>query len=297
MNDQAENLRSIVEQRNQNENPNQSASGQGARVITVTSGKGGVGKTNFTINLAISLAKQNKRVFILDADFGLANVELLFGIIPRYNLSNVFNEDMDIEDIATDGPMGIKFISGGSGLKELANITNKQMAYIIEKFSYLDKVSDIILIDTGAGLDNAVLNFVKASNETIILTTPEPTSITDAYAIVKAISEENIEMPELKVVVNMAEDHNEGLEVFEKMNKVSTRFLNIELKSLGYLPRDNNLIRAVKKQQPVVISYPNSEISRGIENISKAILTSSSTVMPETRGIKNFMRRLAGVFK
>lgn len=293
--DQAEGLRNIVRQKQLAEAPPKLD--VSSRVITVTSGKGGVGKTNFTVNLAISLAKCNKRVFIIDADFGLANIEVLFGVIPKYNLAHVFSGQKDIRDIVSDGPMGVKFLSGGSGLRELANITDKQMSFIIEKFTYLDSVSDIILIDTGAGISDAVINFIKASKETVIITTPEPTSITDAYAIIKATRETSGDSPEIKVVVNRVDDYKEGSEVFDKISKVAKRFLNLDIVNLGYIPYDNNMIKSVKNQKPVMIGYPNSDASRAIDAIAKRLLDSSIPLSNQSSGIKGFMRKLSGIFK
>lgn len=293
--DQAENLRNIVRQKHITEEiPKVEVS---SRVITVTSGKGGVGKTNFTVNLAVALAKSNKRVVIIDADFGLANIEVLFGVIPKYNLAHVFSGQKDIRDIISEGPYGVKFLSGGSGLRELANITDKQMSYIIEKFTYLDSVSDVILIDTGAGISDSVINFIKASKETVIITTPEPTSITDAYAIIKTAKEASGFFPEIKVIINRVDDFKEGSEVFDKISKVAKRFLDLDLVNLGYIPFDASMIKAVKNQQPMIIGYPNCEASRAIDSIAKRLLDSSIPVSDQSYGIKGFMRKLSGIFK
>ena len=244
--DQANNLRNLINQVEKGE----SVIDLSSRVITVTSGKGGVGKTNFSLNLAIQFSKLNKKVIIIDADFGLANIEVLFGIIPRYSLADVLKGKRDIEEVLTDGPMGIRFISGGSGLRELSNITERQMNYFINNFSYLDAISDIIIIDTGAGISKSVINFIKASGETIIVTTPEPTSVTDAYALIKTIKEESVKMPDFKIVVNRVDDDEEGLEIFNKINRAATRFLGVSLENLGYIPYDKYLVKVVKNQQP-----------------------------------------------
>lgn len=268
-----------------------------SRVITITSGKGGVGKTNFAVNLAINLKRRGKRVVIMDADFGLANIEVLFGIIPRFSLADVLFGGKSINDVITNGPLGIPFVSAGSGLRELANINEKQMDFLIENFNYLDSISDIILIDTGAGISKSVINFIKASTETVIVTTPEPTSITDAYALIKTIKEEESGIPEFKIVVNRVDDFEEGKEVFEKLNRVATRFLGIGLTSLGYIPYDNNLIKAVKRQQPVSLSFPNTIFSKAMESISLKLLD----IKPEQNssehvGLMSFMKRLANIF-
>jgi len=267
-----------------------------ARVITVTSGKGGVGKTNFTVNLAMAMAKRGKRVFIIDADFGLANIEVLFGVIPRYNLSHVFNGTMELKDIVTEGPSGIKFLSGGSGLRELAKITDMQMAYIIDKFTYIDSVSDIILIDTGAGISDSIISFIKASSETVIITTPEPTSVTDAYAIVKAARETGGGGPIIKLVINRVDDFKEGSDIYNKISKVAKRFLDLDLINLGYIPYDNSMVKAVKNQKPMISVYPNCEASRAIEAIARKLLETPETSQGGN-GIKGFMKKLTGIFK
>ena len=265
--DQADNLRNLINKNNlEQRNKKIELS---SRVITVTSGKGGVGKTNFSLNLAIQFSKFNKKVVIIDADFGLANIEVLFGILPKYNLADVLRGERDVEEVLTDGPMGIKFISGGSGLKELSNITEKQLNYFINNFSYLDAISDIIIIDTGAGISRSVVNFIKASDETIIVTTPEPTSVTDAYALIKTIKEENHgTTPDFKVVVNRVDDEEEGDEIFNKISRASSKFLGIPLQNLGYIPYDKFLVKAVKHQQPATICFPNCEFTKSIEKIS-----------------------------
>ena len=208
--DQAEKLRDMVKQKNLSEIP--PVPEMTSRIITVASGKGGVGKSNVTLNLAIAFAKQDKRVVIIDADFGLANIEVLFGIVPKYNLGHVFIGDKTIDEIITEGPLGIKLVSGGSGIRELANFDERRMAMVIEKLAYLDTISDIILIDTGAGISDTVISFIRASMETIIITTPEPTSLTDAYAVVKTVYGDcgfGV-TPKFKVLVNRAESAAEA---------------------------------------------------------------------------------------
>lgn len=289
--DQANNLRNLI-----NKNGMQNYTELSSRVITVTSGKGGVGKTNFSVNLAILFSKMNKRVVIIDADFGLANIEVLFGIIPRYSLADVLKGQKDVEEVLTDGPMGIKFISGGSGLKELSNITEKQMNYFINNFSYLDAISDIIIIDTGAGISKSVINFIKASDETIIITTPEPTSVTDAYALIKTIKEENQRIPDFKVVVNRVDDEEEGLEIYNKISRASSRFLGIQLQNLGYIPYDRFLVKAVKHQEPATICFPNCEFTKALEKIGSNLMNIPYKNESGNNGIKGFMKRLVNIF-
>lgn len=279
----------------------------GARVITVSSGKGGVGKTNLVVNLAIYLGNIGQRIMIVDADFGLANIEVLLGIIPKYSLSDVFNGRMTVEDIITNGPLGVKFISGGSGFRDIANLSDMQMKYIIESFFFLDKISDLILIDTGAGISNQVINFIKASNETVIVTTPEPTSIMDAYALIKMIAEDKDNMPEIKIVVNKADDKDEGDAVFGKLDRVAGKFLDLNLVNLGFIPNDNNLVRAVKNQQPAIVSFPNAAFSKSVRLIGQRLTknidnnnfynNSNISKIENIDSSGSFIRKLAGYIR
>lgn len=267
-----------------------------ARVITVTSGKGGVGKTNVSVNLAINFIKKGKKVVILDADFGLANVEVLFGVTPKYSLAHIILGTKKIEDIISDGPLGIKFISGGSGLKQLANITESQIQFIIKSFAYLDSIFDVVIVDTGAGISDSVLNFVKISTETIIVTTPEPTSLTDCYTVIKTITEGGVKIPKLKLIINKVEDENEGLEVFEKLKNVCGNFLNTNIISLGSIPDDKYLVKAVKRQIPITICYPNSEATKAIEKISENLIQINGN-FKDSEGVMSYMKKLVNIFK
>ena len=293
--DQANNLRNLMN--NAGLTPTGTTlSNVSARVITVTSGKGGVGKSNFSANLAIQFAKMGKRVVIVDADFGLANIEVIFGILPRFNLANVLRGEKGIHEVLTEGPCGIKFISGGSGLKELANVSDRQLVYFLDQFAYLDKIADIIIIDTGAGISKTVVSFIKASDETIFVTTPEPTSITDAYALIKTVCEANDTAPNFKIVINRVDDDEEGNEVFEKLSKVAYKFLRIKIENLGAIPYDRDLVRAVKSQRPAIISYPESMFSHSIENIGYKLMNIDYSVSVRERGLKGFVRKLANIF-
>ncbi len=286
--DQASQLRDIV-RRGGAQNHDET------RVITVTSGKGGVGKTNFTINLAIFFASMGRRVVVVDADFGLANIEVLLGIIPDYSLADVLAHRRSIQDVLTPGPKGVSFLSGGSGFSSLANISEKQMQSIINAFSFLDEYADVIIVDTGAGISRSVTNFVHASSETIVITTTEPTSITDAYALIKSIREDGAQIPQISVVVNRADSPSEGVEVFEKLHKVSKRFLNLDLTYLGSVGHDQNLVRAVKQQQPAIIAYPNTPFSQQLSTIGRKLL--DLPVPVENRGgMKTFLKRLVKIF-
>lgn len=294
MMDQAEKLRKIVNEQNR-QLENSVSKTRKSRVITITSGKGGVGKSNFTANLAIQLQRTDRKVVIIDADLGLANIEVIFGIVPQFNLTDVIYGRKSIAEIMTPGPLGINFISGGSGIQDLIHLNSQQLSNFISSLSLLDEYADIILIDTGAGLTDSVINFSKAADEIILVTTPEPTSVTDAYSLIKVLCKNNL-IPNIKLLVNRVEDDEEGKEIFNKLYRVSKKFLNIEINELGYLPYDKNLIKSVKLQEPVCISFPNSEISRAFRKISYKI-TEDEPQEEMNSGFTSFVKRLMHVFE
>lgn len=261
MMDQAQKLRDIV-----SENATDETGKTDARIITISSGKGGVGKTNFTVNLAIALAKLNKRVTIIDADLGLANVDVLFGLVPKYNLSHVLKGEISVQECLFKGPYDINIISGGSGIMDLIDLEQNQLEKLIHTLLYFNDVSDYILIDTGAGLSKSVISFVDAASDVMLVITPDPTSITDAYALIKNIVKENEK--KIKLIINRVESNEEGDEVFNKLDQAVSKFLGRELENLGYIFEDNNLKKAVRKQMPVLEAYPRAISSKGIENIA-----------------------------
>lgn len=264
--DQAERLRNIIKKQDL-----QPDTERVAKVITVTSGKGGVGKTSLSVNLAIQLSRMGKRVVIFDADFGLANIEIMLGLRPKYNLADLMYRGKNIEDIITYGPENIGFISGGSGINELANLSRDQVFSLIQRLGELDRIADVIIVDTGAGISDTVLEFVAASEEVLLVATPEPTSITDAYALLKTLNRKASYKPEktvVKMVANQVRGEKEATELFEKLGVVVGKFLDIEVKFLGSVPYDKNMQRAVMHQAPVCISKPESESARAVRNIA-----------------------------
>jgi flagellar biosynthesis protein FlhG len=266
--DQAQQLRNVIKARNQNQI-------QTARVITVTSGKGGVGKSNVTVNLAIQLRKAGKRVIIFDADFGLANVEVMFGTIPKHNLSDLIYHGKSISNIITAGPMDIGFISGGSGVIGLNNLYTEQIQFLVRSLSELNELADVILIDTGAGVSDQVLKFVMASPEVLLITTPEPSSLTDAYSLLKAMYRNpNFVSGEtrIRVISNRVLSREEGTAVYEKLNSVVEQFLHGSLDYLGMVPQDPALERSVRAQRPVSMNAPNSPSARAFETLAGNLL-------------------------
>jgi len=302
--DQAEKLRRIVNKHNSEPTNNSNnnilsdkiAIAKKAKVITVTSGKGGVGKTNITVNLAISLSQKGYRVVIIDADLGLSNIDVIFGIVPKYTLLDSIKNDMSIMDILCDGPNNIKFISGGSGVQELIHLDNSSLDSFIANMSILDQIADYILIDTGAGLSDTVMNFVISADEVVLVVTPEPTSITDAYALVKTVS--NIKKDcSINVLINRADNENEAKKVFNNFSMVSERFLGLKLESLGYLPFDQSFIKAVKQQKPYLLCYPNNATSKLINEVADTLIEKDVNINPlKQSGIKGFINRFVGLF-
>lgn len=265
--DQADKLREKVEQLKEQ--------APSARVIAVTSGKGGVGKTSLSVNLALQMQAQGKKVVILDADFGLANVEIMLGIRPQYNLADLIYNGKSIEEIITEGPNGVGFISGGSGVQDLVNLDKEKLQNLIAKLVKLDSLYDVIIIDTGAGIADSVIEFVLSSPEVLLVVTPEPTSITDAYSLLKAVNrkkEFNREQKSIKVVANRVSGEEEASEIYDKISVVVSKFLNIQLEYLGYIPIDKQLTNAVVEQKPIAIYYPNCESALRIKGICAKLL-------------------------
>ena len=288
--DQAKELRNLI---NNVQNTNLKNT-LNSRVITISSGKGGVGKSSFSVNLAIYLASLKKRVLIIDADFGLANIEVLLGIRPKYCFYHMLKGEKNISEIVVDTNYGIKFISGGNGLKELSNVNSTEIKYFIEQFEYLDKIADIIIVDTGAGISPNVTNFLMASDENIIVTTPEPTSFTDAYTLIKIIKEQNRAIDKLNIVINKADDKYEADRIFTKISHVCNKFLGINIKNLGYITSDIALIKAIKQQKPAILSFPNSDFAMAIKSIGNRLINEEQVI--DNSGIKNFMQKLMSVF-
>jgi len=266
-----------------------------SRVITVTSGKGGVGKTNISVNLAINLAMRGFRVALLDADFGLSNVDVILGTISRYSFVDLLKNDIGLEDILTTGPAGIKFISGGSGAKELLYIDEAQIEIIIKKMSILDEITDIIIIDTGAGINHSIAKFIQASDEVILVITPEPTSLTDGYALIKS-SIDVINTAKINVIFNMVSDENEAMDIERRFLITLERFLGMKVKSLGFISRDDNVYKAVKQQQPFLMRYPQCKASKQIRVVADKLLETKGEEVYRNdysrKGIKGFLSRL-----
>jgi flagellar biosynthesis protein FlhG len=269
--------------------------GTGARVVAVTSGKGGVGKTSLVVNLGICLAGMGRRVVIFDADLGLANVEVLMGISPPCTLYDFVYGKKSLEDIIVPGPGGIKLVSGGSGFLELANLEHRQRQKLIDSLDYFDRETDFLLVDTGAGISKNVLGFVAAAGEVVVVVTPEPTSFTDAYSLIKVLSNYQVHR-RVKLVVNQALDKDEAAVTYKKMETVVSQYLNISLHSLGWVVKDSLLSQSVKEQKPLCMYYPRSPSARGIALLAQNLLTGSETPAENYVGAGGFISRLMRLF-
>ncbi|MCH4192833.1 MAG: MinD/ParA family protein [Butyrivibrio sp.] len=286
--DQAEQLRNIIKKENTPQRPK-------ARIITITSGKGGVGKSNVAINLAIQFRKMGQKVIILDADFGLANIEIMFGTVPKHNLCDLIYQGKNIKEIITWGPMGVGFISGGSGISGMYNLSRDYLVYIIVNLAELDAIADTIIVDTGAGISNAVMEFLVASGEVILVTTPEPTSITDSYSLLKALNQYprfSRENTAIKVVSNRVSSAEEGEQLFHKLNAVVARYLKLPLTYLGAIPQDQLLARSVMQQSPVSLQYPAARSVHAFETIAQELTGREGTPVVPPRGMAAFFSHI-----
>ena len=273
--DQADSLRQLANTNRKKRvqaGPTGVVAGQaGIRVISVTSGKGGVGKSNVVVNLSIALAKRGKKVLVIDADLGLGNIDVLIGLSPGYNLNDVFTGNKSLKDIIIEGPEGIKIVPAGSGLQEVTSLNVDQRLKILDELDELEEEFDILIIDTEAGISENVTYFNTAAQEIVVVVSPEPTSLTDVYALIKLLATRHNER-HFKVLVNMAKDMDDALQVFAKLCNVTSRFLDISLDYLGCVLHDGQLVDAVKSQKPVIELYPKATASACFTTLARRIL-------------------------
>ena len=290
--DQAERLRALArgnlkssEECKENENT-------GTKIITITSGKGGVGKSNFVVNLGIVLQKMGKKVLILDADVGMGNDDILMGFLPKYNIYDVILQHKELEEVLIQGTYGIKLLPAGTGLNKVDEMDNEKRSIFLNK---LDKLNDLdfILMDTGAGINRNVLAFVECCEELVIVTTPEPTSLTDAYSLMKAIVHFKIK-DKAKIVINKVLNYDEGKRTFDKFNNAAKRFLNIELEHLGNISEDLKVIQSVRNQKPFVINFPDCRASLDIEEVALKLCGYSKK--NSSYGMQGLFKRIFNIF-
>jgi flagellar biosynthesis protein FlhG len=253
---------------------------RGVPVIAVTSGKGGVGKTNVVANLAVALARIGKRVLVLDADLGLGNLDVLLGLVPRFTLEHVLAGEKRLSDIALQGPGGIRILPASSGVQDLTHLTPPQQILLQQELDHLAASIDLLLIDTGAGISSNVLFFASAAHEILVVASPEPTSITDAYALMKVLSHRYDET-HFRLLVNMARNQREGLEVFRKIGLVADRFLNISIDYVGFIPDDDYVPLSVCRQRPVIDLYPQAPASLEFQRLAGLVERWPATRVPK----------------
>ena len=278
--DQAQSLRDLMKAK----------SSSGMRVMTVTSAKGGVGKSSTSINLAIALNKRGRRTLIVDMDLGLANIDVMLGAKTDGTLLNVIQGTRDIRDIIANGVYDVKFISGGSGVEEMLSLHEMDIQRIISQLMCLGDVADTIIFDTGAGISDNILRLIDASHDTLLVTTPEPTAFMDAYALVKIMGQRNMQ-PAIRLIVNMAETEKEALSAIEGFIRIAGQYTGIPVSNLGFILKDEHMVRAVKLQVPLLVSFPESKAAMNYERIAANLLN-----MPGTgdKGLSGFLKRLFG---
>lgn len=266
--DQAGTLRNMQEQLDSHSN---SLNMPATRVLSVTSGKGGVGKTAVVSNVAVALAKQGKKVLIIDADLGLANVDVVLGLAPPYNLNHFFNGERTLEEVMVEGPHGLKILPAGSGVQQFTRLDGQLKMRLIESLDALEEQFDVVLIDTEAGISDNVTYFNVAAQDILVVTTPEPTAITDAYALMKLLSTQ-YHQKRFLLAVNAVREPDEGLDVFEKLTMVSGRYLDISLDYLGCIPFDRKMHDSVRLQQVMVDMAPEHKISKAFVELAEGLI-------------------------
>jgi len=261
------------------------------RIIAITSGKGGVGKTNFAVNMAIAYAQLGKKVILIDGDLGMANVNVLLNIVPQYNLMHVINKKKTMKEIVMDTEFGIKFIAGANGFSKIANLSVEELDYFATQFASLGN-ADIIIIDTGAGIANNVLQFVAAADEVYVVTTPEPTAITDAYGIIKIITTEIVDRTvDIKLIVNRVHSADEGKRISERIITIVGQFLGYKVDYLGFVYEDSVVQASVIRQKPFIVVNPTSKPAVCLKHIVGKI---ENTEPEYNEGVSSFLKKFLG---
>jgi flagellar biosynthesis protein FlhG len=262
----------------------------GIRAIAVASGKGGVGKTNVVVNLAVALRRRGQRVIVIDADLGLANLDTLLGLNPRATIRHVLHGERTIQDVLVEGPAGIQIVPAASGFEEMTQLTLGQRLLLLEQVDSLEGAFDVLLLDTGAGISPNVLFFAMAAQETMVVVTPEPTALTDAYALIKVLSSRYAEHS-FGVLVNMARSEWEAKKTFTHLTRVAERFLHVSLRYAGHVPYDPEVPEAVRRQQAVCDLAPAAPASRAFAGLAERLLAVPAALKPKG-GLQFFFRRL-----
>ncbi|HEB85955.1 MAG TPA: MinD/ParA family protein [Gammaproteobacteria bacterium] len=237
------------------------------RVITVTSGKGGVGKTNVSVNLAMALSNAGKRVTIMDADLGLGNIDVLLGLHPQYTLNHVIEGEQQLDDVIVHGPGNMSIIPAASGVQNMAELSPSQHAGLIQAFSEMNHHLDVLLVDTAAGITDSVISFSRAAQDVLVVVNDEPASITDAYALIKVLNREH-GLFRFRILCNRVKSAQQGRELYSTITRVTDRFLDVALDYIGFIPDDEFVVKAIRKQRPVVDAYPRSKASMAFRTLA-----------------------------
>ncbi len=283
MDEQASELRELMH----NDKPEQQ---HHTRVIAITSGKGGVGKTSIAINMAIAYAQTGKKVILIDCDMGMANVNVMMGIMPQYNLIHVINGQKKMSEIIQNTEFGIKFVAGANGFSKIANLSSQELDNFAKQFNTLGD-ADIIIIDTGAGVADNVLKFIAAADEVFVVTTPEPTAITDAYGIIKIITTELNKGIQLNLIVNRAKNAAEGKRISERIINIVGQFLNFKVNYIGYVYDDPSVQNSITRQKPFIVVNPSSKPSICVKHIVSRI---EKVPVNDELGVSGFLKRFVG---
>lgn len=289
MSDQAQALRRLVSSKD--ESILQAPTRHSARIITVSSGKGGVGKSNFTLNFALALKSLGQKVLLFDADIGMANIDVLMGVRPKYSLYHLLKGEKDISEIIELGTHSLPFIAGGSGMADLFTLSEADLNYFTTQIEQISEEMDYIIFDTGAGLSKETLKFIVAADECLVVTTPEPTSITDAYALIKVVHSMEKDVS-FQLMINRVIDEGEASQVADKISLVASRFLDMKIPMLGYMSDDAHVMQAVKKQVPFSIAFPGCSAAQDIYRVAMKYVEVPQFQPRETlSGIKGFMHK------
>lgn len=297
MKDQAERLREMAHQVRQQIETEMLQKVNRARVVAISSGKGGVGKSTLALNLALILCSQGKRVLLLDVDMGMANLDIMLGMVPKYNLFHMIQGKKTLDEIIIQGPQGLAIIPGGSGIQELANLPAADLKRLLVELGKLDSDYDYMILDTGAGISQNVTTFLIAADDAIIITTPEPTALTDAYGLLKSLHRYSFN-GKTYLVVNRVNDDSEGILVAEKLKMVTQKYLGLDVINLGHILNEPSVAEGIRRQQPFVQIYPRSRAVKNIERIAERLICSNDDKVErdydqvKATGIKNFFKRI-----
>ncbi|MFW6278808.1 MAG: MinD/ParA family protein [Bacillota bacterium] len=290
--DQASKLREMVK-KDQNSNQQEPKKQKKTKTIAIASGKGGVGKSNITVNLGLALQEIGEDVLLIDADMGMANLDILLGLTQKYNLSHILQEKCSFSEALMKGPKDIDILPGTSGVEDFVNINQKEVGRLLNIASQMEANYDIILIDIGAGIHKSVLSFIVGADQAGIVLTPEPTAIMDAYSLIKILSKHKSKN-RVGLVINQVESKKQAVELSDRMKSVIQEYLTQEISLMGFIPYDKFLKKSVQKQKPLLLSYPESKASKAIRRLARNL--SENDDQKQAKGVKGFVYRLLGVF-